>query len=397
MKIILGILISVGALSFGRAFSQTYISNGDFEQISKCPKFWSEKPSDFKLNDWYSPSKATPDYYSACSKQCNTHTNWMSSTPIKGNGGYAGLITYKPKESGKEYREYLQTKLTQKLRGGQIYAIRMNVFWPLESGYSVNNIHILMSSISINSNKEGRISATKYLKTIGDKYSARKGEWVELEFEFIASGKEKYLTIGNFEGNPEQKVEGKYGFSYLFLDDVVLTHKTYSYQLQGSTSVPDVISRVELLDEEEEVTHELHNCSCWSCQIRDGLVDKEAVSLESITDFELHKGERIDLNKVVFDYQSGKMSTASKNELNKLYFILDEQPNAKLRFVISTYEYTQNGNEIAKETALEIYNYLRRKGIKNSFTYLHATTDNLQQLDGVNRDRKIEMLVVSNK
>ena len=50
------------AFSSEKAFSQSYISNGDFEIAKECPKFWSEKVSDFNVEGWYSPSKQRQIY-----------------------------------------------------------------------------------------------------------------------------------------------------------------------------------------------------------------------------------------------------------------------------------------------------------------------------------------------
>lgn len=224
-----------------------------------------------------------------------------------------------------------------------------------------------------------------------------KNRWVELEFTYKAAGGEKYLTIGCFDattGLPEASF-GTFDFCYYFFDDISVEPYEINYAKSSSNTGPNVISSFEYLDD-VTANHQPENCTCWNCMILSGKVDEQVTTLEEITDFTLNEGQRVDLNRIVFDYESGAMLASSNAELNRLIFILMEQPKAELRFVIYTYPNNPDGGEIAKESALSIYKYLKSKGLKNSFSYIHAEKTNLSQKDGIPRDRNVELYVVNN-
>ncbi len=393
-KIFLIILFFSKAFSFEEAFSQSYILNGDFEKIEGCPKFWSVKDSDFKVAHWYSPSKATPDYFSTCSESCNNENNWIQKNTKSTSSTYVGLIT---QQDRKNYSEYIQTKLSQPLEEGKFYRVKMDVYWPEGSKVKPVELEILMSQSKIYSKKESYISATHAVKSSFEFNKMLKSQWYSIEFEFQAKGKESYLTIGNFDRSNSLVMDdlGEYDYNYLFIDNVELYPFEYQYQESRTIIGPNVISSFEYLDDVTE-SHLPGNCTCWNCQILNGEVDKDVSKLETLADFVLKKGQRIDLNRVIFDYQNGELLPKSNNELNRLLFVLEEQPAAELRFIIYTYEKNDNGKAIAKESALSIYQYLKNKGLQNSFSYIHATKESLSQDDGVPRDRNIEMYVVNN-
>jgi hypothetical protein len=283
------------------------------------------------------------------------------------------------------------------LEKDKFYRVKFDVYWPEKSDGAPVDIQILMSSSKISSKKEKFIAATHAVKTNFIFDSLRKGEWKSIEFEFKSTGDEQYLTIGKFNHSEPLKLisTNNNNYCYYFIDNVELFPFEYHYASASTVIGPNVISSFEYLDDVTE-SHLPGNCTCWNCQILNGEVDQDVSKLESLTDFQLKKGLRVDLNKVIFDYQNGELMTASNAEFNRLLFILEEQPKADLRFVIYTYEQNVDGKEIAKESALSIYRYLKDKGLKNSFSYIHAVKESLSHEDGIPRDRNIEMIVVNN-
>lgn len=382
-----------GAFSFEKAFCQSYVQNGSFESQISCPIFWSEKDEDFKGEFWYSPTKATPDLYSSCSDQCSNHSNWIDASVETNDDAYAGMIL---KQKGKNYTEYLQTKLLDPLEGGKFYKVRMKVYWAEKSRFGPIVPGVLFTSIPINSKKDGYISSDNVKHPAIELDTFPKNRWVELEYTYKAKGGEKYLTIGCFDknGGLPQASFGLFDYCYMFFDDVSVESYQLNYAKNTGNKGPDVISSFEYLDD-VTANHEPENCTCWNCMILSGKVDTAVTTLEKITDFTLDRGQRIDLNKVVFDFESGELMEVSNAELNRLLFILMEQPTAELRFVIYTYPNNPDGKNIAKESAITIYNYLKSKGLKNSFSYIHAEKNSLIQNDGVPRDRNVELYVVN--
>lgn len=362
--------------------------------MDECPKFWSERSQNFKAQFWYSPTYATPDLFAKCSKQCNTRNNWIGNNVPSNDEGYAGLIL---KQDQKDYSEYLQTHLTAPLSKQELYKVKMKIYWPEHSRFGPVYPGVLLSSIPIDSKKESHIYSTNSVKPELSLDTVVKNKWIQLEFIYRAHGGEEYLTIGCFDLNGVlvDTKKGDFNFCYYFIDDVSLERFEYNYAKNSGSSRPNVISSFEYLDD-VTTNHQPENCTCWNCMILSGKVDEQVTTLEEITDFTLEQGQRIDLNRVIFDHQTGKMLPESDGELKRLLFILMEQPQAELRFVIYTYPGNESANEIAKQSAITIYNFLKARGLENSFSYIHAEKVNLSQKDGVPRDRNIELYVVNN-
>lgn len=393
-KLIFNILILTGAFSFEKAFCQSYVQNGSFESKTECPVFWSENGEDFKGEFWYSPTKSTPDLFASCSEQCNNKNNWIDANVKTSDDCYAGLIL---RQKGKNYTEYLQTKLLEPLQQGNFYKVRMKVYWAEKSRYGPVVPGVLLTTIPIDSKKESYIKAPNVKMPALDLDTFPKNRWVDLEFTFKAQGGEKYLTVGCFDQKSEltEASFGTYDFCYYFFDDISVEPYEVNYAKTSSNRGPNVISSFEYLDD-VTANHEPENCTCWNCMILSGKIDDKVTTLEELNDFTLDAGQRVDLNRIIFDFETGELIESSSGELNRLVFVLTEQPNAELRFVIYTYPNNPEGKDIAKESALKIYKYLKSKGLKNSFSYIHAEKTNLSQKDGVPRDRNVELYVVNN-
>lgn len=410
-KIVL-IIVFVEALSIGRAFSQPLISNGDFSIATKCPQFWSQKPTEFVAEHWYSPNIGTPDIYNTCSEMCGTYSNWMGGTYENNNRGYAGIVIQSfNKNAETNYREYIQTALNSTLTKGFTYKLSLSIYFPSKCQYITTDISALFSSQPIKSTTNGLLPYGSSIPISFEIKRAEKGSWIPLEFEFVANGDERYLTIGNFlfsMSSPSQ-LEGEFPLSYVFIDDVILD-KADSKNERPKTPEPIAIahkqqnkgltytvSSVFNLDENQhnskpDTTHAF--CTCVNCMRLRGELNKSLITLESITDFEVKVGQRIDLNDLVFDLQTGALLPESKVFLNRLIFFLTELEHVDIRFVVFTYEANPNGEAIAKETSLNLYHILRKSGIPNKITFIHDTKNSLARLDGIPTDRSIEMQIV---
>ncbi|MFM1932170.1 MAG: hypothetical protein RL226_1473, partial [Bacteroidota bacterium] len=103
--------------------SQSLVKNGSFEEMSYCPTDFNT--STLKVvNGWIQPNRATPDYFNACSKQAGVPKNFVGNQQALDGDGYIGLVTFAG--SKRNYREYLQTKLTRKLGAGEQVCVE---FW----------------------------------------------------------------------------------------------------------------------------------------------------------------------------------------------------------------------------------------------------------------------------
>jgi hypothetical protein len=406
------IIVFVKALSFGRAFSQPLISNGDFSLTSKCPQFWSQKSVDFVATHWWSPNQGTPDTYNPCSEMCGTFSNWMGGTLDKNNKGYVGLVIQSfNKNAETNYREYIQTELTSALKKDTKYRLSLKVYFPVKCQYLTTDFSALFSSEPTKSYSNGILSFGASMPFPFEIQNAEKGKWISLDFVFEAKGGERFLTLGNFlysMTNATQS-EGEFPLSYLFIDDVVLENVADDFKIEQPISPLIVsnkspskgltysVSSVFSLDEDVHSSKSENDhafCSCVNCMRLRGELDKSIIKLESITDFEVAVGQRIDLNDLIFDVSTGALLPDSKLFLNRLIFFLTEIEHVDIRFVVYTYESNPNGENIAKETSLNLYQILRKSGIPNKISFLHDTKNSLSRLDGLPTDRSIEMHIV---
>ncbi len=399
--------ILLKALSFGRAFSQSIISNGDFHSISDCPQFWSQKAQEFKTNNWWSPTLGTPDTYNPCSKMCGTLSNWLGGVP-ETNNGYIGLVIQSFNKNAETlYREYVQTQLTQSLIKDSSYTLSLDIFFPVNCQFITTDFGVLFSEFAIKSNTEGILPIQKNFPQAISIPSTKKGQWHKVTHTFVANGQERFLTIGNFlyaMTNPVAS-EGSIPLSYLFIDNVVLvpsgnTSTQLSKKVYPNRGLTFSVGKVFDLDG-NETTDQVHNkdtahayCSCVNCMRLRGELDPNLTKLEALTDFEVKEGQRIDLNEILFDVSTGAIRPESRVFLNNLIFFLTEIDYADLRFVVYTYESNPNGEAIAKETSLNLYHLLRKSGISNKITFLHNTKNSLSRLDGLPTDRSIELHIV---
>jgi hypothetical protein len=366
--------------------------------FENCPELWSQRSSDFKLKGWWSPTKATPDGFHQCSQQCGTRENWLGGA-VGHNEGFMGIVIQSFNERAEtNYREYIQTQLLQPLKKGITYTLTLRIYFPLKCKFITTDLGVVLSQVPLQSSGEGLLSygsATPLALSIQNR---ERGKWHTLKINYTASGGENYLTLGNFFYAMEQPdlTEGSIPLSYLFLDDISLL-PTDEKDILSITGITYSKSKVELLDDivhapEKSETHEF--CGCFNCSLLRGEYGKETIKLETLTDFEVRAGQRIDLSDIIFDYSSGSLLPESKVFLNKLVFFLSEVDYADIRFIVYTYEANEKGEEIAHETSINLYQLLRKSGVTNNISFIHATKNSLSRPDGRLTDRNIELLIV---
>jgi len=138
---------------------------------------------------------------------------------------YAGIILYDG--DNKDFREYLEIKLTQTLVKNTEYCLRFSVSAAAKSFAFTDELGILLTADSVLSSDWNTIQHEPTFTT--QKYAAISdtGSWKKLEFKFKANGTEQFLTIGNFRTDNATSIQinDKYAFlklAYLYIDDIYL-------------------------------------------------------------------------------------------------------------------------------------------------------------------------------
>ena len=218
--------------------------NNSFETVSSC----NINPGEiFKAPPWIDPTNATSDCYNECS------TNVSTSVPLNQAGhlfartgkGYAGFVTYT--NGVLNHREYIQVKLTDSLIRDSVYCVRYYVSRGSNAQYAANGFSAYFSTTPVSCpvcflpfSPQINYNGTIVVDSI---------DWTEISGHFVASGGEKYLTIGNFNDDSHTNVllvspANSNIVSYYYIDDVYVgTCDTIKPPvIVSSLSVPNVFT-----------------------------------------------------------------------------------------------------------------------------------------------------------
>lgn len=206
--------------------SQNLVLNPGFDSYITCPAFGQF--SNLYINDWNKPTIGSSDYF---------HYNCAGIQPTvqvpRSGEGYAGIYCY---NYGTEYREYITGTLSSPLVGGQTYKVEYYV--SLNDGYIQA---IVEMGAYLSQTAPGPFSNALHLNVIPQiENSAGPLQdtmvWKKISGQFVASGGEQYITIGNFHNDTTTTISqpgsiGSYG-AYYFIEDV-------SVMIDSTTSVTD--------------------------------------------------------------------------------------------------------------------------------------------------------------
>lgn len=213
------------------------VPNPSFEEYSICPS------SAGALNasvSWSSPTFGSPDYFNSCSSpsQFSTPNNFFGSQVPHIGSSYVGIGPYIMPVNN--FREYIQTKLTQKLKNNKTYCVELYVSLAgLRSQYATNNMGVVLSEEAI-SNFSNISMLTNTPSINWDIIVSDTSNWVKLSGIYLANGNEEYITIGNFYYNEQTDTfrlnENDEKISYYYIDDVSVV------ECELQIKIPDVFT-----------------------------------------------------------------------------------------------------------------------------------------------------------
>ncbi len=215
-------------------FSQiNLIPNSSFENYSVCP---TSPGQIYYCDNWFQPNKisgsimlgSSSDYYNSCSSIGNTSvpSNTYSGHQVAKNGNsYIGVALYN--STAEINREYIETKLNEKLIQGKKYCITAYLSLADTSSTAISNIDFLFSEDSIlySSLVGAPISETPQTSNNISNIIIDKTNWTKMELFYTALGNEQFLTIGNFQSNAatnSQTLSGYIPDAYYYIDDLSL-------------------------------------------------------------------------------------------------------------------------------------------------------------------------------
>lgn len=203
--------------------SQNLIPNPSFEYYTSCPTvgFYSVN----QAFPWFNPTHNAPYYCNACSSnpQLSVPNNMGGFQYARTGNAYVMTTTFYGTPDG---RTYVETPLLDTLRKGVKYCLEIFVSLSDNSEYTTNNLGVYFSKDSI-SDQTNWFYYLPYIPQIEHAMiiTTDTANWVLISENYIASGGEKYLTIGNFRNDADTDTlrigtSGMYAIYYI--DDVSL-------------------------------------------------------------------------------------------------------------------------------------------------------------------------------
>lgn len=237
-KIISGFFVVLSCI----VHAQNLVPNGSFENLNQCPL-----NTDFIYYSvgWFQPNKvlglsvnqcSSSDYYNSCGDSTSFVSipkNYFGYQFARTGDAYIGLALYTPFENQDGGREYAEIKLNQELDSGKKYNLKYYISMANNSRYSITKFDAHFSNDSLFSSS---FVGMKILDTPQVQYNGRINDtlnWTEISGSFIATGLEKFLTIGNFHDgalcdSATAQIPGLVNCcaAYYYIDDVSLTEDT---------------------------------------------------------------------------------------------------------------------------------------------------------------------------
>ncbi len=201
------------------------VPNPGFEDYQRPFCGWTQDVEKFNSNvaHWSSPTQTTPDLFSTkndseCWGHPSKHSSGKQST--RSGQGMAGIKIYGKGNTPSYWHEYLQTELMEPLQAGVLYIAECWVLRAVRSNEASNNIGLVLTDQPISTRDNLPLYITP---TVNEDNVVERNTWHKVSGVFEATGKERYLLIGNFYGDEvtehKQQKDGERG-AYYFIDDV---------------------------------------------------------------------------------------------------------------------------------------------------------------------------------
>jgi OOP family OmpA-OmpF porin len=363
-------LIFILTLTGNSMLGQNLVQNGSFEDRTMCPLDFNKSQLN-EVKSWYQASLGTPDYFHPCSREAGVPGNYFGNEPAQDGNAYMGLVTYSC-ASRKNYREYVESKLTRPLVAGELVCVELYYSAADKSTYVTDGLGISLSKDNAQSSDYSFLkNANVAMHNPKLHMLSATGGWTKLSDTYRAEGGEQFITIGNFVADTSLKIISRLGqpgaesctWSYVYIDNVV----------------------VRPIKNERE-------CSCEN--------DYYA-SIATDPPIELSEQEKIKIDNVLFDFDLDQLTDSARIQLNEIHQLLLNNPAMFMEISGHTDEIgsTEYNVELSKRRAERVIQYLADKGINRSrlrieyFGKSQPTADNTTE-EGRHQNRRVEFQIL---
>jgi hypothetical protein len=208
------------------AFAQVnLVPNPSFENYTACPNNASQITY---ASPWFQPSTGTPDYFNSCANPASTVSipvNALGHQYAHSGNAYSGIIVF-----AQDYREYIEVPLTNTLVAGTKYYISFYVSLSDTCAKSTSTLGLLLTSFLLTANNYYPLPGTPQINNPSNVFF-NYTNWTMVSGSYIATGGEKYITIGNFDSSSvttelllnSDTIHYNPEVNYLYIDDICVT------------------------------------------------------------------------------------------------------------------------------------------------------------------------------
>ena len=369
------------------------LQNGDFEKIVQCPqnhtKYLSTDTNKILLPHWHFINRSTPDFFHRCSKDSDVGIpcNFAGcSEPLSGNG-YIGMILRVDShyyQYNKGYVEHIATEIFPLLDRNHFYLVKFFYKLAPNSGIASNGLGVYFSA---SLPKFNEFEEYKYFEPqiyLDNTKIIDNREWKEFIGYFIASGTEKFLTIGNFSPfdiqktkvlrNGEPQSEMDY-YAYYYIDDVQL------YEISDTTNyhINTICTQIDLFPLVEQINY--------------------SNIMKKLDTLSLNKP--FILENIYFDFDSYRLSSKSFATLDSIANYLKDHKT--IEFIINGH--TDNigssfyNQWLSTERAKSVYKYFYESGISPARMQYIGYGDSMpitsnKTNEGRQKNRRVELVII---
>lgn len=330
--------------------SQNLIPNPGFEQPEACPSRHS------MLNyasPWYSPSKATPDWFCACNNTVDMNVwvpeNFAGAQDACEGRCYAGVFAYV--DNDMNYGEYLAVELLKPLKKGENYVFSFYYSPSDLSSVQVEEIGVWISKKKFEKEKtSNRFSETPALRN-SQKLKTDSTRWHLFSETYTARGGERFVMIG-FPSVLNKKLIAQSRQSTFRNEERYLLQPLYSAYFYLDHFY------FGLLDPQRDS----------SCGLTDSIPGEAIQNDPPESSKHFRTGESMAFQNLLFESDRSEILSASFPELDALAEYLNKNKNLIIRIEGHT---DSDGDadynrELSQQRAKSVAFYLESKGIHPS-------------------------------
>ena len=247
--------IVVIALSFTCALARAQVNlvmNPSFEEHDVCPDFsdeikyanhWMSLDSAWSPPDWAHIKGGVPDYLNECAGYyrfwCGVPSNFFGYHYARTGTGMANVTMFYNQLADSPHagnRDYLQGHLYMPLVSGKSYCVTFHVVQTQGSGYNINHIGAYLDDGTIDTTSKPEKLQTEYIPQVSEAaIISDTFNWTRIQGNFVATGTERLITIGNFTDTANTDFVPYYDTSLHHC--VCATGGVYSFYLVDDISV----------------------------------------------------------------------------------------------------------------------------------------------------------------